>query len=127
MVARSHIAFTHDGKTLLGDKEKLHALRRRFCKNWWNDRWRDLLIAFLIWLSGGDETIDLDLARSCPAVLDRLPLMFVSPMSIADDPDAQTDDVEDEQEWVDTLDEGDDEYEGEWREDTELSPIGREE
>jgi hypothetical protein len=127
MIARTHVAFTNDGKTLLSDKNKLHALRRRFCKNWWNDRWRDLLLAFLAWLSDGHENINLNLGTCSQAVLEKHPLMFVSPISISDDFDPLTDDASDEGEWIDALDEGEDEYEGEWEEDTVLVSIGREE
>jgi hypothetical protein len=45
-VLRPHVIFTADGKTPLFSKQRMHVLRRSFCKSWWNDRWRDLLIAF---------------------------------------------------------------------------------
>jgi deoxycytidylate deaminase len=53
-VLRQHVIFTADGKTPVVSKERMHLLRRRFCKNWWNDRWRDLLIGFVTWLGAGD-------------------------------------------------------------------------
>ncbi len=46
LVLRPHVIFTADGKTPLFSKQRMHVLRRSFCKSWWNDRWRDLLIAF---------------------------------------------------------------------------------
>lgn len=46
-----HIIFTPDGKLPVDSKERMHLLRRRFCRSWWNDRWRDLLVAFVSWLS----------------------------------------------------------------------------
>jgi hypothetical protein len=42
----------------------MHVLRRSFCKNWWNDRWRDLTLAFVSWLSAGDEVISLHVGCS---------------------------------------------------------------
>lgn len=46
LVLQPHVIFTEDGKTPLFSKQRMHTLRRSFCKSWWNDRWRDLLIAF---------------------------------------------------------------------------------
>lgn len=46
LVLRPHVIFTADGKTPIFSKQRMHVLRRSFCKSWWNDRWRDLLIAF---------------------------------------------------------------------------------
>jgi hypothetical protein len=46
LVLRPHVIFTVDGKIPLFSKQRMHVLRRSFCKSWWNDRWRDLLIAF---------------------------------------------------------------------------------
>ncbi|MEH2566752.1 toll/interleukin-1 receptor domain-containing protein [Bradyrhizobium sp. AZCC 2289] len=81
-VLRQHIIFTADGSTPLVSKDRMHALRRRFCKSWWNDRWRDMLIAFVTWLSpsaglnlGGDTVLGLD---------DQLFSLW-SPLSLEDD------------------------------------------
>jgi hypothetical protein len=57
----SHVVFTEDGLNKLVPAAKMHTLRRGFCKNWWNDRWRDLTRAFLAMLS--------DFARSNEIVL----------------------------------------------------------
>jgi hypothetical protein len=54
LLLRQHVIFTTDGRSPLGDKEKMHALRRRFCRSWWNDRWRDMLLAFTSAVGGSD-------------------------------------------------------------------------
>lgn len=54
-----HILFSHDGVTPISDSAKQHALRRGFCRSWWNARWRDLLSAMLHFLSEGSENIKL--------------------------------------------------------------------
>jgi hypothetical protein len=81
-VLRQHIIFTADGSTPLVSKDRMHTLRRRFCKSWWNDRWRDMLIAFVTWLGpsaglnlGGDTVLGLD---------DQLFSLW-SPLSLEDD------------------------------------------
>jgi hypothetical protein len=57
-----HVVFTRDGVTPLGEAAVMHRLRRRFCKNWWQGQWRDLQLAFLAFLSRGDNTIKLTVA-----------------------------------------------------------------
>jgi hypothetical protein len=54
-----HVVFTEDGRTPIGDAKRMHAMRRRFCKNWWQKQWRDLLLAYLSFLSGGQKYIEL--------------------------------------------------------------------
>ena len=48
---RPHVIFSEDGKTPLKSAARMHALRRGFCKTWWNDRWRDLIAAFAAWMA----------------------------------------------------------------------------
>jgi hypothetical protein len=54
IVLRPHVVFTEDGKTPIYSAQRMHILRRSFCRSWWNDRWRDLLIAFVELIA--DET-----------------------------------------------------------------------
>ena len=51
MLLRPHVIFTEDGKTPLFSNQRMHVLRRSFCKSWWNDRWRDLFLAYVEMLS----------------------------------------------------------------------------
>lgn len=46
-VITSHIVFTSDGKKIIYDTEKQHALRRKVGKDWWNNDWRDRLVNFI--------------------------------------------------------------------------------
>lgn len=54
-----HVVFTEDGANPLSDKAKMHRLRRGFCASWWNDRWRDLLLAYLHMISNEKDQIDI--------------------------------------------------------------------
>lgn len=113
MVARAHVVFTTDGKTLVDSKERMHAMRRRFCKSWWNDRWRDLLLAFSSWLSDSAGTISLPVGSSAAFVLGGSPIVMLSPVSLAEASDEE--DIPDE--IADELDLGepdDDEADEEW-------------
>ena len=60
LVIKPHVIFSEDGITPLDSAPRMHALRRGFCKSWWNDRWRDLIAAFLFFLSEGSDEISLD-------------------------------------------------------------------
>jgi hypothetical protein len=102
-VLRPHVIFTTDGISPIESKERMHMLRRRFCKSWWNDRWRDLLIAFVTWL-GDREGCALVVGANSSIQLERKLMSVMSPMSIARDEDLQAASVESE----DELDSGDD-------------------
>ena len=50
-----HVVFTSDGKSPLNDAKKMHSIRRRFCRSWWQGQWRDLQAAMLAYLGGAQE------------------------------------------------------------------------
>ncbi|NKK67408.1 TIR domain-containing protein [Rhizobium leguminosarum bv. viciae] len=53
---KPYICFSENG-TLITDPKRTSAIRRRFCKTWWNRQWRQLLQAFITFLSNGDDEI----------------------------------------------------------------------
>jgi hypothetical protein len=61
LVYRIHInvVLTTDGKTALPG-EKTHARRRRLTKSWWNNIWRDRLLAAMHFLAAGSADVELD-------------------------------------------------------------------
>ena len=85
LALRNHIVFTHDGQTPLESSVRSHRLRRSFCKNWWNDRWRDLLRAFACFLANGREEFYLSLGGDAVASIAACPLALVAPYSINND------------------------------------------
>lgn len=58
-----HVIFSEDGKTPLLSHDRQHSLRRGFCRNWWNARWRDLLFATLSYLASGKTTFELPISK----------------------------------------------------------------
>ena len=105
LALRPHVVFTQDGKTPLDSKSRAARLRRSFCKNWWNDRWRDLLRAFVAVLSNGEEEFSLCLGGDAVATIAASPMGFDAPLSITKNgsvPTAEEEHVEDETE-ADTL------------------------
>jgi hypothetical protein len=108
----ARVIFTSNGVELYGDAARLHRLRRSFCKAWRNDKWRDLLLTFLFWISGGVEFIDVPFGDGAHMRLRLPPMMFHAPFGIdtSDDTATADDDEEDSEEEVDFMpDEGPDE------------------
>jgi TIR domain-containing protein len=97
LLLKLHVIFTPDGISPVDSKERMHLLRRRFCKNWWNDRWRDLLIAFVHWLASGEDCV-LELGMSANIRLSRKLMTIASPVSVAADPSLFAVSYEDEDE-----------------------------
>jgi hypothetical protein len=85
LIARSHVIFTLDGRLPLESKAKMHSLRRSFCRSWWNDRWRDLLLAFGSWISNGEETLDLLASDSEALVISSRPILMTSDVSLKEE------------------------------------------
>ncbi len=83
-ILKQHVIFTPDGFSPVDSKGRMHLLRRRFCRSRWNDRWRDLLIAFVFWLSRSGECI-LDVGMNSKIQLQQKLMTVVSPVSIAVD------------------------------------------
>ncbi|MCK9619135.1 MAG: toll/interleukin-1 receptor domain-containing protein [Methylobacter sp.] len=77
-----HVVFTEDGRNPLSDNKRMHRLRRGFCKSWWNDRWRDMLLVYLHLISEGNEFLELSVGSNQKVVLASRPSMLDSPVSI---------------------------------------------
>jgi hypothetical protein len=100
LAARAHIVFTEDGTRLIASKDRMHALRRGFCRSWWNDRWRDLLIAFTTWMAEGKETIPLPVSDGIAIELGSKLISFQSPCSVEElDSEDVLDDTLDDMDW----------------------------
>jgi hypothetical protein len=50
---KPYVAFSEDGQTAIADPKRTSPIRKRFCKNWWNQHWRQLQEAFVVWLADG--------------------------------------------------------------------------
>ena len=96
---RPHVVFTQDGRTPLDSKARTARLRKSFCKNWWNDRWRDLIHAFATTLANEKEEFSLPLGGDVVATIAASPMSFDAPLSIVENGSvsaAEEDHVEDE-------------------------------
>jgi len=61
---KSHILFSNDGFRIWDDKNKLHAARRKKGKRWFNEEWRDQLMAFITGLKNDESKIEINLSDS---------------------------------------------------------------
>jgi hypothetical protein len=81
-VLKPHIVFTEDGRTPLESTARMHALRRGFCKSWWNDRWRDLIAAYAAWFAQGMESIEIKMSDTATVQVDARMMELTSPVGL---------------------------------------------
>lgn len=91
---KSRLVFSEDASTPLSSKPRMHRLRRSFAKGWRNARWRDMLLAFLFWISGGETIASVALAANQDILIELPTITYLSPVSTLDDmsPQLDTDD-----------------------------------
>jgi hypothetical protein len=77
-----HVVFTADGSTSLSSQQRMHRLRRGFCKNWWNARWRDLMLAYTTFVANPNGMIPIPMGSEVSALIDARPFLFESPASL---------------------------------------------
>jgi hypothetical protein len=81
---KTRILFSEDGHSRFPSTERLRTMRRSFCKNWWNDRWRSIQTAFIHWLADGEERVIVHKGEAGDLVLERDPIAFLAPLSIVE-------------------------------------------
>lgn len=79
---RPHVVFSEDGRTPIQSAARMHALRRGFCKSWWNDRWRDLIAAFAAWIAQGEEHISIPMSKTENVEVNQRMMEFTSSISL---------------------------------------------
>lgn len=75
------LVFSQNGTDALKDAKRMHRLRRSFAK-WRNARWRDMLLAFLWWLSKGGNEIVLPISGDQRMRVALPPMAFRSPVTV---------------------------------------------
>lgn len=74
----SHILFSDDGYNIWSDKKKMHSARRRKGRSWFNEAWRDQLIAFINAIRNEDGEIAISLNKDFILRMPLLTEMFFS-------------------------------------------------
>lgn len=99
-----HVLFSHDGVEIWSSKKALQRARRSVCSEWWNDHWRDRLLAAMSWLAREASSIEVPLGADLSLMVECDPISFHSPVSyqepaesdLIDDRDDSDDEVDDE-------------------------------
>ena len=73
---KSHLIFTSDGKTNLFDVTKQHSYRRKKGKRFFNEEWRDMLLAFLETLKNKNGEINFQVSPRSFLVMEINPCIF---------------------------------------------------
>lgn len=81
---KSHVLFSDEGRNIWTSAGRLHSARRSQCSDWWNDSWRDRLLATMSWLAGDASEIAVPLGRDLFVRLAKFPVLFDSPVSYVD-------------------------------------------
>lgn len=84
LALKTHVIFTRDGETPIGDPKVQHRARRSQCAGWWNDKWRDMTLAAMRWLGDTESHIPLLVAPNSELVLLTRPLKCQSEVSYLD-------------------------------------------
>jgi len=76
---KSHLVFTEDGFKIISDTKKAHSYRRRKGKRFFNEEWRDMLLAFLQRLKDKNGEIKIQVSSNKKYVkMNEWPEMFFS-------------------------------------------------
>lgn len=83
IIINPHVLFSDDGETIWNSESKLHSSRRTVCKGWWNDKWRDLILASMFWFAGkrADIPMQITLAPRSNLTISLSPVKFASPVT----------------------------------------------
>lgn len=110
---KPYVCFSEDGQTAISDPKRTSAIRRRFCKNWWNQHWRQLQEAFCVFLADGRQEIAIDLGGTGKLILAGSLLELVAArrmpddLKVADEPDDPIEPDDDDPDERDTLEPAD--------------------
>ncbi len=93
----NRVLFTKDGRTPITNPKQMHRLRRSFTRSWRNARWRDMLLAFLHWLSDGENYLTIPISSDTQCSLSLPPIVLKTAVSVVrgndteEEPDSEDD------------------------------------
>jgi hypothetical protein len=94
----ARLIFSTNGLDAVNDAKKMHRLRRSFAKGWRNARWRDMLLAYLWWISDGKDEMSFPVSPDFDLVVSLPPRCFTSAVGVSNaeqtEPDEDDPDVE---------------------------------
>jgi len=78
LILEPHVAFTADGKALVGDAAKCHRIRRSFCRSWFNEQWRTLHLAYVMAVTRDQTGLIIPLSADQSVSISIEPTLFAS-------------------------------------------------
>lgn len=105
----ARLVFSENGLDAIKDKRRAHSLRRSLAKGWRNARWRDMLCAYLWWLSDDKHLLKLAVGDGAFISARIPPMQFGCPVSV----DETGEEIMDEDDPDVPIGEWDDEIQGE--------------
>jgi hypothetical protein len=91
----THVIFSDDGTKAWTSPKRMHISRRRQCKNWYNDTWRDRLLAAMKKLAAEDaDSISIPVSSTENIIVSIRPELFNSPVTFTVIPKSTTADSE---------------------------------
>ncbi len=82
---KAHVLFSDDGSTIWDNKRSMHTARRSQCRQWWNDRWRDLISGTVTFLANGADSISLQVGSSATVNVRTVPISVNAPVSFKEE------------------------------------------
>jgi hypothetical protein len=70
-----------DGYNIWESDKRLHKARRSWFKNWWNDSWRDRLLAAISFVADFNSTLNIPVGSDVFLKVSTFPETFISPVS----------------------------------------------
>lgn len=92
------VIFSRDGTTPLDDPKRMFRLRRSATKGWRNAKWRDMQLAFLAWLSKGEDCLSVPASETATLQIALPPEVLVAPISLETEIEPVDDTATDEEE-----------------------------
>lgn len=94
-VLKGHVLFSDDRQALWDNKTATAKARRNQCSNWWNDEWRDRLLATMAHLGAHSGSIALPLSADRALTVPTIPITFDSPVSYLTPKELKKEDIDD--------------------------------
>lgn len=83
-VIKPHVVFSDDGRNIWESESNLARSRRSQCKDWWNDDWRDRILASMSWLWQGTDGMKIQVSPDRTMIIGPAPVTFESPVCFRD-------------------------------------------
>ena len=106
IILKTHVVFTQDGEKLFDSDSYQHRARRNQGKNWWNDEWRDRLLAMMSFLADGKDQLSITMSEGVIFKFSTAPVQFASNQTyVVVDRQSREDLPEDDDDAADPIDE----------------------